>query len=156
MSLSPRTEWVGREVVAAIHTVHAALGPGLLESAYSACLYKELTMRGLVVRAEVPVPVFYADLRVEAGFRMDLLVNDRVLIEVKAVEAFRHIHQAQVLTYLRISGHRLGYLVNFNVIKIQNGVRRFVREDEADEDRNFKHAVLRPRSSEIEARTETL
>jgi GxxExxY protein len=124
--LSPRTEWVGREVVAAVRTVHAALGPGLLESAYSACLYKELSIRGLVVRAEVPVPVWYADLRVEAGFRLDLLVNDRVLIEVKAVESLRHVHQAQLLTYLRLSGHRLGFLVNFNVVKIDNGLRRFV------------------------------
>jgi len=130
--LPTRTEFVGREIVAAAARVHSVLGPGLLESAYSACLVRELTMRGLTVRCEVPVPVYYEDLRLEAGFRLDLLVNGRVLVEVKAVELLRPIHQAQLMTYLRLSGHQLGYLMNFNVLRMEHGIRRFVLEPDRD------------------------
>lgn len=120
-------EVVGRQVVDAAFKVHSALGPGLLESAYEQCLSHELTSRGLSVRRQVGLPIEYEGLRLDAGYRLDLLVNDAVVVEVKAVEALSRLHEAQILTYLRLSGLRLGYLLNFNTPQMKQGLRRFMR-----------------------------
>lgn len=119
-------ERIGREVVDAALTVHRALGPGLLESVYETCLFEELRRRGLAIERQVSVPVVYGDIRMEAGFRLDLLVEESVVIEIKAIDALASIHMAQVLTYLRFSGHRLGFLINFNTALLKNGLRRLV------------------------------
>lgn len=105
--------------------VHRALGPGLLESAYEHCLAHELGKRGLVVRRQVMLPLSYDGLSLDAGYRLDLLVEEAIVVEVKAVEALTRLHEAQVLTYLRLSKRRLGLLINFNVELFKHGVRRF-------------------------------
>ena len=119
-------ERIGRAVLDAAFAVHRALGPGLLESVYEACLAEELRLAGLRVERQVGVPVVYGDARVDVGFRLDLLVEDSVIVEVKAIDALASIHTAQVLTYLRFSGVRLGYLVNFNAVMLKNSLRRIV------------------------------
>ena len=125
--LPAEVERVGSVVVDAALTVHLALGPGLLESVYEACLAEELRRRGLRVERQVGVPVAYGDIRLDVGLRLDLLVDDLVVIEIKAIDALASIHTAQVATYLRFSGRRLGYLINFNTTLIKNGLRRVVR-----------------------------
>ena len=119
-------EAIGRHVVDAGLKVHRALGPGLLESAYEHCLAHELQVRGLLVRRQVPMPIVFEGLQLDAGYRLDLLVGDRVVVEVKAVEALSRLHEAQLLTYLKLSSHRLGYLMNFNVPLFKDGLRRVV------------------------------
>jgi len=111
-------------VVDAAFQVHQTLGPGLLESVYEQCLQYELTNRGLDVKQQVQVPLLYKDLQFDCGFRIDLLVNDHVVVELKAVEAVLPIHIAQMLTYLKVTGHRVGLLINFNQTKIKNGIHR--------------------------------
>ncbi|MFZ9739783.1 MAG: GxxExxY protein, partial [Prochlorotrichaceae cyanobacterium] len=107
-------------------TVHSALGAGLLESVYEVCLEYELTKRGLKVDRQVALPVIYDNIRLDAGFRLDLLVNRCVIIELKAVETLLPVHTAQVMTYLKLSKHRLGLLINFNVPLIKSGIKRIV------------------------------
>ena len=119
-------ERVGRAVMDAAFAVHKALGPGLLESVYEACLAEELTQRGLRVERQVGVPVTYGQTRLEVGYRLDLLVEGAVVVEIKSVEALAPIHTAQVLTYLRFSNVRLGYLINFNTVLLKQGLRRLV------------------------------
>ena len=119
-------ERIGREIVDAALTVHRALGPGMLESVYETCLSEELRRRGLATDRQVSVPVVYGDVRMDAGFRLDLLVEESVVVEIKSIDALASIHTAQVLTYLRFSGHRLGYLINFNTAILKNGLRRLV------------------------------
>jgi GxxExxY protein len=104
--------------------VHRALGPGLLESAYKACLAFELRKRGLGVASEVPLPVVYEGIRPEVGYRIDLLIENEVVVEVKAVDGVASIHRAQLLSYLRLSGHSLGLLLNFNVVLMKSGIVR--------------------------------
>lgn len=104
--------------------VHTALGPGLLESVYEACLVHELAKAGLAVRRQHPISVRYDGLLLDAGFRVDLLVNDLVVIEVKSVDKLAPIHTAQLLTYLRLGGHKLGLLLNFNVTLMREGIKR--------------------------------
>ena len=123
--VSAGVERVGRAVVDAAFTVHRALGPGLLESVYEACLAEELRGRGLRVERQVGIPVAYGDVKVDVGCRLDLLFEDRVIVEIKAIDALA-IHSAQLLTYLRFSGARLGYLINFNTVLLKNGLRRLV------------------------------
>ena len=106
--------------------IHSTLGPGLLESAYQACLAQELRNRGFAIRVEVPVPVVYEGTKLEVGYRIDMLVDEVVVVEVKSVDAIAPIHEAQVLTYLRLSGKSLGLLLNFNVLHMKDGIRRFV------------------------------
>jgi GxxExxY protein len=118
---------VAREIVDAAFKVHKALGPGLLESAYEQCLVSELSARRLSVQRQVSLPIFYREECIEAGYRMDLLVEGFVVIEIKATETQLPVHQAEVLTYLKLSGHPLGLLINFNVIRIKDGIRRFIR-----------------------------
>lgn len=104
--------------------VHTKLGPGLLESAYEACLAHELSKRGLKVDRQIPQPVHYDDIIIDVGYRLDLLVNDSIIIELKAVEHVLPIHQAQLMTYLKLSDKTLGFLINFNTVLIKNGIKR--------------------------------
>ena len=111
-------------VVDAAFQVHQALGPGLLESVYEQRLQYELADRGLDVKQQVQVPLMYKELQFDCGFRIDLLVNDQVVVELKAVEVVLPIHLAQLLTYLKITNYRVGLLINFNQTKIKNGIHR--------------------------------
>ena len=113
-------------IVGAAIEVHRHLGPGLLESAYEECLCRELVLRGLRVERQKPLPLSYKGVKLDCGYRMDLVVEDRVLVEVKAVEALAPIHEAQVLTYLRLAGVRVGLLINFNVSVLKQGLTRLV------------------------------
>lgn len=117
---------VGRRVMDAAFTVHRTLGPGLLESVYEACMAEELRQAGLRVDRQVDVPVTYGELRMEVGYRLDLLVERSVVVELKSIDALASIHASQVLTYLRFSGLRLGYLINFNTVRLKDGFRRLV------------------------------
>ena len=125
-SLDPKLESIGTAIVDACITVHRELGPGLLESAYEACLVHELTDRGLSVERQKSLPVMYRGAQIEAGYRLDLLVEGCVVLELKAVDELNKIHYAQLLTYLKLSGHRLGFLINFNAVPLKNGIRRLV------------------------------
>jgi GxxExxY protein len=106
--------------------VHSALGPGLLESAYEACLCHELDVRGVAYARQVPLAIQYGGVRLDCGYRLDLVVEDKVVVEIKAIEAVLPIHEAQLLTYLRLSGHRVGMLINFDVCTLPAGVTRRV------------------------------
>lgn len=106
--------------------VHKLLGPGLLESAYSECLYYELTNYGLQVEREKPLPIIYKQIKLNHGYRIDLLVENKVVIELKTVDQILDVHEAQTLTYLKLGNFKLGLLINFNVSLLKNGIRRFV------------------------------
>ena len=125
-SLGPELDALGGKIIDAGLKVHKALGPGLLESAYEHCLSHELQLRGLIVRRQVVLPVVYEGLTIDAGYRLDLMVEDAVVVEVKSVDALTRVHHAQVLTYLRLSNRRLGYLMNFNVVLFKQGLARLV------------------------------
>ncbi|QDV65943.1 GxxExxY protein [Crateriforma conspicua] len=114
------------QIVDAAMKVHTALGPGLLESAYEACLAHELRKRGLSVRTQVACPVHYDGQNIDAGFRMDLLVEDRVVVELKAVDKMHPIFEAQLITYLKLSNRSVGLLINFNVQRLKDGLKRLV------------------------------
>lgn len=122
----PEVERVAALVVDAGLKVHKELGAGLLESAYEHCLAHELTKRGIDVRRQVPQPLLYDGARLDVGYRIDMLIEGVVIVEVKSVEALTEIHQSQILTYLRLSGCHVGFLMNFNVTLFKNGLRRFV------------------------------
>ena len=113
-------------VIGAAIDVHRALGPGLLESAYEACLAYELTERDLRVERQKELPVRYKEVNLDVGYRLDLVVNGAVVVEIKAVERLAPIHQAQLLSYLKLSGLKLGLLINFNETVLKNGIRRLV------------------------------
>ncbi len=113
-------------IVDCMFRVHSNLGPGLLESAYEECLYYELIERGVNVKRQTGLPLIYEDIRLEIWYRIDLIVENKVIIEIKAVEALNDVHKAQVITYLKLSGCKLGLLVNFNVALIKNGIKRIV------------------------------
>jgi GxxExxY protein len=115
-------------VVDAAIRVHSKLGPGLLESAYEACLMHELGRRQLRARCQIPLPIVYEGVRIELGYRMDLVVEDVVLVELKAIARILPLHEAQLLSYLKLSGYRVGLLINFNVIHLKDGIRRIVNE----------------------------
>jgi GxxExxY protein len=117
-------EEIGKQIVDAALKVHRALGPGLLESAYQVCLTYELRKRGLQVECEVIQPVFYEGERIDAGYRLDMLVENCVIIENKAIDLVLPIHKAQLLTYLRLRNCSLGYLINWHVALIKNGIQR--------------------------------
>ena len=117
---------IGNGVIAAAMKVHSAVGPGLLESAYEVCLAHELTKSGLSVRQQVSVPIRYEELTIDNGYRIDLLVMDRVVVELKALETILPVHRAQLLSYLRLGGFKLGYLLNFNVAHMRDGITRIV------------------------------
>ncbi|WP_347160020.1 GxxExxY protein [Pontibacter chitinilyticus] len=117
---------IARLVFDAALKVHRALGPGLLESAYEACLYYELIKSGLLVEKQKALPLLYEEVKLEAGYRVDIMVEKKFIIEVKAVDALNDIHLAQLLTYLKLADCKLGLLINFNVMLLKNGVRRVV------------------------------
>ncbi len=119
---------ISGQMVDAAMKVHLALGPGLLESAYEACLLFELHKRGLKAGSQVELPVVYEDVRIDVGYRIDLLVEDAVIVELKAVEEILPIHQAQLLSYLKLSGCKLGLLINFNVERLKDGIKRMVNK----------------------------
>jgi GxxExxY protein len=119
-------EAIGKEIVGASIKVHKALGPGLLESAYQQCLAHELRQRGLQVECEVTLPIRYGDVDIDAGYRVDMLVSKEVIVENKAVERILGIHEAQLLTYLKLADCRLGYLLNWNVVRMKDGIKRMV------------------------------
>ena len=106
--------------------VHSALGPGLLESVYERCLMHELTKRGLKAQSQFWVPVVYDGIQIEGGYKVDLLVEDAVIVELKVVEHILDIHKAQLLSYLKLSGKRVGLVINFNVVHLRDGIRRMV------------------------------
>lgn len=106
--------------------VHKNLGPGLLESAYLECLYFELCKTGLKIEKQKPLPLIYFDVKLEVGYRLDIIIENKLIVELKAVEALNEIHLAQVLTYLKLTNCKLGLLINFNVTMIKNGIRRVI------------------------------
>jgi GxxExxY protein len=123
---TPEQDFLARQIVDSAFAVHRVLGPGLLESVYEQCLAHELAVRGIQVARQVAAPVVYRDTRMDTGFRMDLLVGGLVVVEVKAVEKIAPIHEAQLLTYLRLAGYRVGLLINFNVTLIKDGIKRMI------------------------------
>ncbi len=114
------------EIIGAAIEVHKVLGPGLLESAYEECLCHELGIRGVAFKRQVPLPMEYKGIKLDCGYRLDLVVEDRVIVELKSVNKIDPIHKAQLLTYLRLKRARLGLIINFNVAVLKDGVRRIV------------------------------
>jgi GxxExxY protein len=114
------------EIIGGAIEVHRALGPGLLESAYNECLAYELEIRGLSVQRELILPIVYKEVEIDHGYRIDLLVEDMIVIELKAVEKFTDVHTAQILTYMKLGGLELGLLINFHEKLLKNGLKRFV------------------------------
>ena len=121
-----RPNKITESIIGAAINVHRALGPALLESAYEACLAFELAHQGLKIEQQKPLPVVYREVKLECGYRLDLLVEEQVIVEIKAVETLLPIHQAQLLSYLKLSGCKVGLLINFNVQVLKTGVRRVV------------------------------
>jgi GxxExxY protein len=117
---------ISHEVIGAAIDLHGNLGPGLLESAYECALMFELAQRGLDVRCQVPMPLIYKSVKLDQGYRLDLLVQDKVIVEIKSVECIAPVHYAQLLTYLRLSDKRLGLLINFNSKLLKHGIHRVV------------------------------
>src|SRR4029077_2606169 len=117
---------LSRSVIGCAIEVHSTLGPGLLESTYLQCLARELSHAQIAIHMEVPLPVRYKDVLLDCGYRIDLLVSTDLIVEIKSVETLLPIHQAQILTYMRLAKIPIGLLINFNVMKLQNGIRRFV------------------------------
>jgi len=113
-------------VIQASMTVHSALGPGLLESAYQACLAHELTRAGMSIEIQVPLPVTYKGISLDAGYRLDIVVERGLILELKTVKQLHPIHEAQLLSYLRLSGMRVGLLINFHVVLLRDGIKRIV------------------------------
>jgi GxxExxY protein len=121
-----RLNEVSGTIVDSALKVHSALGPGLLESAYEACLKYELSKRRLKVQSQLELPVAYDGVKIDAGYRIDLLIENSVIVELKAVETLLPVHQAQLLSYLKLSKLKLGLLINFNVVHLKNGIKRVV------------------------------
>lgn len=126
MNLSPEEENIGKKIVNASFLVHKAIGPGLLEKVYEVCLSHELRKSGLKVERQLDIPICYDGLIFDEGLRLDLLVENRVIIELKAVEIVNPVWEAQIISHLTLTKLRLGYLINFNVPLIRDGIRRFV------------------------------
>lgn len=119
---------LSEKIIGCAIQVHKALGPGLLENAYLECLFYELQEEGFRVEKQKALPLIYKEVKLDAGYRLDLIVEDRVIIEIKSVEALNDIHVAQVLTYLKLSGCKLGLLMNFNVLRLIDGLKRLVNK----------------------------
>lgn len=120
---------IGTIILDAAFAVHKELGPGLLESTYEACLSYESIQRGLFVETQVPLPVVYKEVKLECGYRIDIRAERKVVVEIKSVETLNDVHLAQLLTYMKLSGCKLGYLINFNVTKLKEGIKRVVLGD---------------------------
>ena len=138
MSEKEKLDEMTEQVIGAAIQVHRALGPGLLESAYEACLAFELMERGLKVEQQKPLPVVYRQIKLDTGYRLDLLVEGVVIVEVKAVDRLAPIHDAQLLSYLKLSGCKVGLLINFNVKVLKEGIKRVVN--------NYPDSLRSPRS----------
>jgi GxxExxY protein len=119
---------ITEKIIGAAIKVHKELGPGLLESAYRECLYYELVQSGLNVEKEKALPLVYHEVKLEIGYRIDLLVERQVIVEIKSVEALNDVHTAQVLTYLKLNNNRIGLLINFNVSVLKHGIRRLINK----------------------------
>jgi GxxExxY protein len=117
---------ISNKIIGLAIGVHQSLGPGLLESAYKECLYYNLNTAGLVVEKEKPMPLIYHEVKLECGYRIDLLVEQKVVIEIKSVESLNNVHLAQTLTYLKLGNYKLGLLINFNTVLLKNGIKRIV------------------------------
>ncbi len=128
MEEKDKLDLITRRIIGGAIEVHKAIGPGLLESAYQTCLAFELQLRDLDVKEQVPLPVSYKNVKLDCGYRLDLVVEDTVIVEIKAVERLAPIHDAQLLSSLRISGKRVGLLVNFHVRVLKDGLKRIVNE----------------------------
>ena len=117
---------ITRKIIGCAIEVHKILGPGLLESAYEECLSFELIKVGLSIKRQVPTPVVYKDVKLECGYRIDILIEDTVVLELKVVDEFHPVHEAQILTYMKFSRKQIGLMINFNVTILKNGIRRFI------------------------------
>lgn len=117
---------ISNKIIGLAIAVHQSLGPGLLESAYKECLYYKLLKSGFSVEKEKPMPLIFEEVKLECGYRIDILVEYKVVIEIKSVEALNDVHLAQTLTYMKLGGYKLGLLINFNVSLLKNGIRRVV------------------------------
>ncbi len=126
MNSYPEYDSITADIVDAAIEVHRHLGPGLLEEAYKKCLAYELISRGLKVKLELRLPIQYKDLKIDQGYRIDILVEDAIVIETKTIEKFSSVHTAQILTYLTLGDHPIGFLMNFHVTKMKYGIKRFV------------------------------
>jgi GxxExxY protein len=120
------TEAIGKNVLDAAYAVHSSLGPGLLESVYEACLAHELRQQKVIADTQVIMPVIFEGMRVETGLQLDLLAGNLVVVELKSVDTVTPLHEAQLLTYLKVTGLRLGYMINFNVVHLKDGIKRMV------------------------------
>jgi GxxExxY protein len=116
---------ITQRIIGAAIEVHKQLGPGLLESAYEECLCHELTVRNMNFERQKPIPLVYKEAKLDCGYRLDLLVEGRIVVELKSIDGLGPIHEAIILTYLKLSGHKLGLLINFNVSLLKDGIRRF-------------------------------
>lgn len=117
---------ITHDILDSAFKVHTALGPGLLESAYQACLCYELKKKGYKVESEKPLPLVYEEVKLDCGYRIDILVENQVVVELKTVEQFSEVHQAQILTYMKLSKNKYGLLINFNVKSLKDGIKRFI------------------------------
>ena len=124
--IHPTAQTISKAIITAAMRVHTELGPGLLESTYSACLKYELKTDGYDSCSQVGLPVVYRGVKLDLGYRMDLLVENLVIVEVKSVDAFAPVHHAQIISYLKLSGKSIGLLINFNVVHLKDGIKRFV------------------------------
>ena len=128
MEEGERLNQITEQIIGAAIAVHRALGPGLLESAYEACLACELTQQGLKVETQRPLPIIYREVKLDCGYRLDLLVEDAVIVELKSVDRLVPIHTAQLMSYLKLSGCKVGLLINFNETLLKNGIVRKVND----------------------------
>jgi GxxExxY protein len=127
IDIKTKEDELSYKIIGAAMEVHAALGPGLLESANETCLFHELTQKGMNIQRQVPIPVVYKGIKLDCGFRLDLLVDDCDIVELKSVDKFAPIHEAQAITYLKLTGKRLCLLINFNVVHLRDGgIKRVV------------------------------
>jgi len=117
---------ITEKIIGCAIEVHKNLGPGLLESAYEECLYYELKNIGLVVQKQVPMPLVYKEIKLDAGYRVDLVIEDKVIVEIKSVDAIADIHKAQLMTYMKLSRVKIGLLINFNVTRLKDGIVRWI------------------------------
>ncbi len=125
--IDKETEGIAKKIVDAAYAVHSNLGPGLLEKVYEICFCHELKKRGLKYQRQIDIPIEYEGLRFEEGLRLDVLVEDSIICELKAMDTLNPVWEAQILSHLKLTGKRLGFLINFNVSRLKDGVKRFVR-----------------------------
>jgi len=119
-------EEITKEIIGSAIDVHRELGPGLLESAYEECLVYELNKKKLNVERQKPIPIIYKDIKLECGYRADLIVENCVIVELKSLDVINPVHEAQILTYMRFADKRVGLLINFNVLRLKDGIKRFI------------------------------